>query len=256
MRAAWAGTIALLVGCGCGGKSAPTAPQQPSVVPQEVVLAIGIEGDGTVRAQGQDCRAACTERFAKGTKVSLQAVPDQGANFAGFSGACTGQTCDLTLDADAAVGAHFTRPPPPPAQHQLTVQVDGHGSVRSSPSGIDCGNACSASFLASAQVALTPMPDAGFSFSGWNGVCIGNGACIVMMSDDAHVIAKFDPLPAKMVSVTITVTGPGKVTGGGLDCPGTACAIQVAQGSTVSMHAAPNPGARLTSWSQAGCSGA
>src|SRR5207248_9971379 len=124
--------------------------------PQEVVLGLNVEGDGVVHAQGQDCRAACTVRFTKGTKVSLQAVADAGATFAGYSGACTGQTCELTLDADAAVGAHFTRPPPPPVMHQLTVQLDGHGSVRSSPSGIDCGTACSASFVTGTQVALTP----------------------------------------------------------------------------------------------------
>src|SRR5205814_7552151 len=138
----------------------------------------------------------------------------------------------------------------------LTVQLDGHGSVCSSPSGIDCGTACSASFVTGTQVALTPNPDVGFSFSGWNGVCIGNGACIVMMSDDAQVTAKFDPLPPRMVSVTLSVSGPGKVAGSGLDCPGAACSVQVVQGSTVSLRAVANTGARLMSWNQAGCAGA
>jgi hypothetical protein len=154
------------------------------------------------------------------------------------------------------VTAHFTRPPPPPQTHQLTVRLDGHGSVRSSPMGIDCGNTCSAAFTAGAQVALTPMPDAGYAFSGWNGVCIGSGACIVMMSDDANVIAKFDPLPPRMVSLTVSVDGPGSVTGSGIDCPAKVCTVQLPQGSSFRLTATPSAGARLMSWSGCGSQGA
>jgi hypothetical protein len=255
MRVAWVGLVAI-VAVGCGGKEAQTPPS-PSVVPpapQEVVLAVSVMGDGVVRAQGLECRAACVQRFTKGTRLSLQASPDSGATFGGWSGACSGQqACELTLDADAAVDARFTRPPPPPEQHQLTVQVDGHGSVRSSPSGIDCGSTCAASFLATAQVALTPAPEAGYSFAGWNASCNGSGGCIVLMSSDARVIARFEPLPPKMVSVTMTVNGPGRVTGNGLDCPGSACAVQVSAGTTLGLTAWPGRGARLISWGRSEC---
>jgi hypothetical protein len=97
MRAAWVGWVAI-VAVGCGGKEAQTPPV-PSVAPpapQEVVLAVNVAGDGVVRAPGLECRAACVQRFTKGTKLSLQALPDSGATFGGWSGAGSGQqACEL-----------------------------------------------------------------------------------------------------------------------------------------------------------------
>ncbi|TMA23420.1 MAG: hypothetical protein E6J88_12750 [Deltaproteobacteria bacterium] len=248
MRSWWAGVAAVAVGC--GGHQAQQPPAE-NTSPQQIVLAIHVAGEGTVRGQGIECRGDCTQRFAKGTKLSLTATADSGASFDGFSGACSGQACDLSLDADASVSAVFTRPPPPPVRHALTVLVDGHGSVRSTPSGIDCGATCSARYDEGTQVSLAPVPDAGYAFSGWSGVCNGAGGCVVMMSSDAHVSARFDALPPQMFSVTVSVTGPGRISGNGIDCPGSACSAQVAAGTVLSLNAVANGGARMMGWAGA-----
>ena len=248
MRSWWAGVAAVAVGC--GGQQAQQPPAE-NKSPQQIVLAIHVAGEGTVRGQGIECRGDCTQRFAKGTKLSLTATADSGASFDGFSGACSGQACDLSLDADASVSAVFTRPPPPPVRHGLTVLVDGHGSVRSTPSGIDCGATCSARYDEGTQVSLAPVPDAGYAFSGWSGVCNGAGGCVVMMSSDAHVSARFDALPPQMFSVTVSVTGPGRISGNGIDCPGSACSAQVAAGTVLSLNAVANGGARMMGWAGA-----
>lgn len=244
-RARWGSLAAMLLAC--GGAVAPGTPPADDnrIAPQEVVLAVNVVGDGTVRATGLDCRASCTQRVTKGTKLSLRADADAGATFAGWSGGCTGQSCELTLDADAAVTATFNRPR---SLHQLTVRVDGRGSVRSAPGGIDCGTTCAASFDSAAQVALMAAPDAGYAFSGWDGSCIGAGACAVSMASDGSVIAKFVALPPQMVSLTVSVAGNGKVTGSGIDCPGSACNLEVAAGTKVTLTAAANKGARFISW--------
>ena len=241
MRWAWAVAAAVAVGCGQEEQTPP--PASGSQGGEQVVLAINVTGDGTVRGDGvNDCRAACTQRFAKGTHVKLTATPDSGMSFSGFSGACSGQACDLSLDADATVGAAFARlPPPPPSQHRLSVVSNGHGYVQSAPRGIDCGPTCSANFDDGAQVALAATADSGFTFGGWSGACSGSGACTVAMGADAQVNARFDavPPPPVMVGLTVSVSGSGSVTGPGIDCPGT-CNSKVAQGSTVALvpHAA------------------
>jgi hypothetical protein len=55
------------------------------------------------------CGTVCSTVLTNGTPVTLAATaPNPGFAFAGFSGACTGPTCSLTLDADKTVAADFT----------------------------------------------------------------------------------------------------------------------------------------------------
>src|SRR5512139_4336360 len=53
----------------------------------------------------------------------------------------------------------------------------GSGAVASSPSGIDCGSACSASIAGGTSLALSATSAAGSTFSGWSGACTGTGSC-------------------------------------------------------------------------------
>ena len=62
-------------------------------------------------------------------------------------------------------------------QYLLTVDRSGEGTVTSTPSGIDCGVACSALFDAGTSVALAATPDTGAIFLGWTGACSGLGDC-------------------------------------------------------------------------------
>jgi hypothetical protein len=67
-------------------------------------------GGGTVTgsAGGISCGTVCSAVLLHNTPVTLTATPNQGFAFAGFSGACTGVACALTLDADRAVTANFS----------------------------------------------------------------------------------------------------------------------------------------------------
>src|SRR6476646_1606572 len=102
-------------------------------------LSVTNSGGGTVvgSAGGIDCGAVCSAALPNGTAVSLTATPKRGFAFAGFSGACAGSACALTLDADKAVTASFTTFAPAknvkvnrtkgPAT--LKVKVGGHGKL-------------------------------------------------------------------------------------------------------------------------------
>lgn len=56
----------------------------------------------------QDKKKSCTVKFTKGTEVTLNAVPQQGRSFAGWTGACLGtDVCSLLMDDNKGVGATF-----------------------------------------------------------------------------------------------------------------------------------------------------
>jgi len=75
--------------------------------------------------------------------------------------------------------------------YTLTAQLNGSGSIASSPPGIDCGSTCSAAFREGTKVTLTPVPAAGHVFTGWTGDCKGTGTCSVTMTKDRTVGAVF-----------------------------------------------------------------
>jgi len=90
--------------------------------------------------------------------------------------------------------------------HTLTVSKAGSGSgtVTSSPSGINCGATCSASFAAGTMVTLTAAADAGSTFTGWSGGgCSGTGTCTVTMSADQAVTATFTVIPVTAAPLSL-----------------------------------------------------
>jgi len=149
-----------------------------------------------------DCGARCSAGFAAGTAVSVVAHPNHGYRFAGWSGACSGtSTCDLAMNANAAVQATFA--PVPAGQFALTVHDFGEGTIVSVPGGINCGTGCSAAFASGTEVTLLATPAPGYRFAGWSGACSGAGACVVWMDDLANAYAFFEPIPVPVVTESI-----------------------------------------------------
>jgi hypothetical protein len=258
MRAATLSSV-LVVAIACGSSSDRSQGGTGGGGSAQFALHLATTGDGLIRGAGSDCRGACTAQLAAGSQVQLQAVPDAGATFMGWSGACGGTgPCQVTLNADASVSATFARQAPPPGSHRLTVIVEGKGRVVSSPSGIDCDSStCSADFADGTAVSLAPTAASGFSFAGWGGACSGPGACSMPLRADAQVFAHFDPAGPQQSHLIVSSTGPGKVSGGGIDCGNGAgtCDVTFPAGSpTVMLTATPAADARFLGWGGA-CSG-
>jgi Ca2+-binding RTX toxin-like protein len=83
-----------------------------------VTLGGGGSGTGTVTGPGISCPGDCTQAYANGSLVTLNAAGTGGSTFAGWTGACAGTgACVLTMDADKAATATFNSGPgaaPPP----------------------------------------------------------------------------------------------------------------------------------------------
>ncbi len=227
------------------------------VVPNET-LAVSKSGTGsgsvTSSPAGIDCGLTCSASFSEGTVVTLTATPAAGSTFAGWSGGgCSGTgTCQVTMSAAESVTATFTT-----ITYELTISMSGTGSgaVRSSPAGIDCGLTCAAPFSEGTVVTLTATPAAGSTFAGWSGGgCSGTGACHLSLGSDTTVTATFTRLPPSPVTLTVVRAGSGAGTvtsdPAGIDC-GSSCSATFAEGTHVTLSAAPASQSRFGGWSGA-----
>ena len=216
-------------------------------------------GNVTSSPAGIDCGStgnACSFEFNSGATVTLTATPSSGYQFSSWSG-CTSTTsqCTVAIDTAKNVTANFAITAPP-GQFALTVTNGGNGKVTSSPTGIDCGSTCSASFDRGTTVTLTAAPDSGFQFTGWGGACSGTDSCSVTMSEARTVTTSFTATGTGPYPLAIEKRGSGSVTSSpaGIDCGGT-CSNSFDSGTLITLTATPSTGWRFAGWSGA-CGGA
>jgi len=107
---------------------------------------------------------------------------------------------------DATGNMHGFMATPGPVQPSLTVTLFGTGSgdVTSTPSGIDCGSTCSASFASGTALTLTGTPLDPFRscFIGWGAPCSGYGTCDFTLTSSTSLVATFQPAGADFCDVT------------------------------------------------------
>ncbi len=168
------------------------------------VLRVVKDGTGgsnsRVTGPGIDCGSDCEEAYDRGTSVTLGAAPGGGAAFRGFSGACSGPGCTLSLTQHRAVTASFHQP-----KVFLTKRGRGLGAIASRPALLQCDNGCATAQapLPSAPLELTATPAKGSRFAGWSGPCGGvlqavsptsaDTCRLVNGGQDVQVTATFEP---------------------------------------------------------------
>ena len=243
-----------LVLSGCGGLGGNSSSSNGSF---QLSVQVAGGGSGTVSSSpaGINCGQLCSASFASGIVVTLAASPAANSFFAGWSGACSGVgACKITLSQNSSATATFSDSP----VLAVSLSGTGKGSVSSNPSGINCGQTCSASFGPGTAVTLTAAAAEGSTFVGWAGGCTGTDAtCTVKLSASEQVTATFDNAQAPPVlNVRFAGTGVGTVSSNpaGISCAPT-CSASFSVGTQVTLTETPAANSSFAGWSGGGCSG-
>lgn len=217
-------------------------------------LSLNKSGPGTVVSApaGIDCGKTCNANFNEGARVTLTATPDEGVNFIGWSGACSGAgPCNLRLTGDMTVSARFVAA----ASYALRVARQSNGVVTSAPEGIDCGarnKDCRKAFGQDAVVTLTATPQAGYYFRRWSGCpAASENVCTVTVTQPVTTVTPvFAALPR--YALTVSKTKQGRITSApaGLQCGNNArsCRARFVTGTQVVLTALPAPGKQFGGW--------
>ncbi len=165
--------------------------------------------------------------YAYGTTVTLQAVPNAGYTFSGWSGDASGTAnpTTITMTANKSVTANFTA-----STYTLTVSAV-NGSVTKTPN--------QTSYASGAVVTLQAVPNAGYSFSSWSGDVTGTAnPTTLTMNANKSVTAGFT---ANTYTLAVSAVN-GSVTK-------TPNQTSYASGAVVTLQAVPNAGYSFSSWS-------
>lgn len=200
-------------------------------------------GTGTINASGINCGADCSQSYLVNTQVNLQAAPGPGSVFEGWSGNADCSDGKVRIDAVKNCTATFAQ-----SSQQFNLNVNksgsGDGTVSSSPGGIDCGSDCAENYPVNTVITLTPTPDSGSEFIGWEGACFGeftmnsNKTCTAIFEQDLRILR-----------VDKKGFGSGTVTSNpsGIDC-GLDCEQTYPTNTQVTLTAIAEPGSVFIGW--------
>jgi hypothetical protein len=199
-------------------------------------------GNGAVKVNGVLQALPWDDDFDYGASVVLQAVPDEGYHFTGWSGALTGSTNPATvmMNRSKDIAATFAVD-----SYQLAISSGtGHGRVR--VDGVPHTLPWVGVFGRGASVLLEAVPDPGYHFGGWAGGITGSdNPSYISMDGDQSVAAGF-----ASGSYVLRLSGNGsggvKVNGIYHPLPDT---VSVPYGSTVTLEAVSAAGWQFTGWS-------
>ena len=199
---------------------------------------------GTVTGAGITCGTAgsvCSVTMPGPMTLGVQATPDTGYTFSGWTGSCSGTSPSYSVQVNGAVscGATFTSsgstsggtdgsntggpsvPPPDDnllplgAPYTLTITQPTGGTVKSA--GINCGTkskSCSVTMPGPMTIGLQAVADAGYTFLNWSGHCSGTNSGYALALEGARTCAaNFIPAGSTVIQPPPDTTSGGS-TGG------------------------------------------
>jgi hypothetical protein len=221
------------------GNWTSTVTAGPYIIDTTVTLTVTKDGNGsgtvTSDPAGIDCGSDCLQSYTIDTIVTLTATPASDSDFAGWSGACSGDSAstEVTMNADKTCTATFTL-----KTYTITATAGANGSI--SPSGAVIVNHGD-------DKTFTITPDTGYHVAD---VLVDGGSAGAVTTYTFNNVTADHTISASFAIDTYTVT-PSAGTGGSLtpDTPQT-----VNHGDTTAFTVTPDTGYSIDSVT--GCGGA
>jgi hypothetical protein len=201
-RALSAGEVADLYAISGG-----TPPPPPPPASGTNLLSVYKSGTGTGLVSGGGisgiaCGSTCSKAFSSQSVITLNAYPDTGSTFVGWSGACSGTgACSADMSTVRNVTAEFAISTTPPSNTTYTVTIRRIGTalengIVTGP-GVSCGLQCTATVTSGSPITFTATPGPNAKFSGWTLACAQPGAasgntCTLRPTSNNIAYATFD----------------------------------------------------------------
>lgn len=209
----------------------------------DTILTAKIVGSGTIKGLDEICKSgSCSNTYSKSTSVTLTATPNEGYEFAGWTGDCSGKnTCSVAMDQSRSVTANFIKQ----TEYILTAKVVGNGSITGLQQACITAT-CSGIYSKGTQVTLTASANTGYEFTGWSGDCSGIDSCTVTLDQSRSITANFNKVAGNILSANIV--GSGTISGMKNACNAGTCTDTYDNNATVSLTATPSTGYEFAGW--------
>ncbi len=217
------------------------------------VLRVVMTGEGVVTSGDNriSCPPRCSAVYKRGTVRELDAEASPYFDFQTWAGDCTGEvaSCLVAVDRSKSVRVVFAR-----KTGTLLLSVTGSGAIEVEPGGVVVRGEGTAAIPAGRTITLTPRPDAGAAFKGWEDACTGASLDSCSFTGDGgpqYVAAAFGQTTPGGGLRTLTVERPLGVvavtsTPPGIDCP-ELCSASFPAGTLVALRASV-PDRYWTQW--------
>jgi parallel beta-helix repeat protein len=169
---------------------------QPLPTKPSYALRVNTDGSGEIISNptGITCGTDCIHYYISGTTITLTAIPDNGMNFKGWTGACSGSDdiVEVLVNSEKNCTAQFEPIEISSETYPLTITIKGNGIITSDPAGITCGENCSANYVADTMVTLNVNEEQAkfVDFSG-DADCLDG---TVTMNQPVNCVATFETL--------------------------------------------------------------
>ena len=188
------------------GESDPEIDSPPAETNNNI-LTTTIIGNGSLVIQSDtlNCNDICEFTFEEIREVEVEANPDDGFLFDGFSGACEGIIiCNVSMSEAREVSANFIAIPIDIIKHKLTTNVGDGGTLSIEPNSLTCTNECKFEFDENTSVNIISVANDGFVFDEFSGACEGIIICNVSMSEARQVSVNFTAIPINIIKHKLT----------------------------------------------------
>jgi hypothetical protein len=223
----------------------------------EFPLTVNKSGTGTAvvtsSAGNINCGTSCSANFPIRSHMTITVAPASDSYLVSWHRPdCDDHvlSCDITVDRPLSLDLELALKP------VISVTISGRGQLEVQPGGLTCSSNCRFPLDPGSLVTLNAVPDAGWQFVRFEGMCAGVPVpgCTRVLTGDIAVTVVF---AGGNYTLTFTRAGTGSgtiaSTSGEVSCAAN-CVVSIPPGRVLTLVATPDAGSSFGGWGGA-CSG-